>query len=79
MNNASNLPALKFEGYWETNGGCTAILERNICVNRGSGAAFYMYKNHHYGSETAENWQGVSDWLLDSRSQLNNISDINAV
>ena len=79
MNNSNSgeLAALRFEGYWNTDGGCTAVLERNIVVNRGTGPAFVMQKNVHQGSQTVQNWQGVSDWLLDMRSQLNNISDIN--
>ena len=75
---AGQLAALRFEGYWRTNGGCTAVLERNIVLNIGSGPAFVMQKDHHYGDQTVENWQGVSDWLLDPRSQLNNIDEINA-
>lgn len=77
-NNSPTTGALHLEGYWTTNGGSTALISENIVRNAGSGDQFTMTKNTHVGVEVVENWQGVSDWLLDPLSQLNNIGTLNS-
>lgn len=77
-NNSSSTGALHLEGYWTTNGGSTALLVENIVRNSGSGDTFTMTKTTHVGPEVVENWQGISDWLLDPLSQLNNINVLNS-
>ena len=71
------LGALRVEGYWVTDGGCTAVFEGNTVENIGGGAVFIMQKDHQQGTQTVENWYGVSDWGLDPTSQSNNIAEIN--
>lgn len=71
------LAALRLEGYWTTNGGCKALFMGNTCINNGGGDSFVMQKTRRFGKQTIENYQGVSDWILDSDSKLNNIEVLN--
>jgi hypothetical protein len=65
--------ALRIEGYNNTTGGCTAILERNIVVNLGTGPVVVWQLN----KVNQTSWRNVPDWILDRCSLLNNEESIN--
>jgi hypothetical protein len=74
-NNSSTgqLGALRVEGYNHTTGGCTAILERNIVVNLGTGPAVIL----QLSKNTVADWDDIPDWILDPCSLLNNATILN--
>lgn len=65
--------ALRIEGYNNNTGGCTAILERNIIVNLGTGPTVVW----QLSKVNQNSWRNVPDWILDRCSLLNNDNDIN--
>ena len=77
VNNAANKETFRMDGYSFTNGGSTLVMQRNIVVNRGGGVKFAMHR-YNYGTETGSNWQGVSDWILDKTSMMNNVDECNS-